>query len=43
MEARSTWTDERLDDLSRRMDERAMLGVMATILVSFAALIATQL
>jgi hypothetical protein len=75
---RVTWTDERLDDLARRMDQgfarvdedirslgarmdarfdaldakfdsridalqRTMLAMMASILVAFAALIATQI
>jgi hypothetical protein len=68
--ARATWTDERLDDLSRRMDNgfdrldldlrslrsemnsrfdalhRIILqvggGMMATILIGFASLIATR-
>ncbi len=75
---RATWTDERLDDLARRMDQgfaridddlrslnaridarfdalgdglnaridalqRTMLMMMATILIGFAGLIATQL
>jgi hypothetical protein len=36
-----TWTDERLDDLARRVD-KGSAGMLATLITVLAALVSTQ-